>query len=253
MRNSHARFTACPFGAGFLIVLMVLASTLTGCRWTSTGQNTVGVGMFQQQRYSEALQQFQPALRSDPSNPATYYNLASTYHRIALSSKQKDERLIHQAESWYHQCLDLQPNHVDCHRGLAVLLAESGRPDSGIRLLKDWAAKNPQASAPRVELARLYQEFGDASLAERYLDEAINLNTNDFRAWAAKGQMREKNGDLQQAKKDYEYSLALNNQQPELYRRVASVNAQLMRNAATQIANASSQPEQPDSYDGMRR
>lgn len=253
MRNSQSRPTTCPFRGGFLLGLMVLSSTVPGCRWTSTGQNTVGVRMFQQQRYSEALQQFQQALRSDPSNPDAYYNLASTYHRIALSAKQKDQRLITQAESLYNECLQLQPNHVDCYRGLAVLLAESGRPDSGMRLLKGWAAQEPQASAPRVELARLYQEYGDAGVAERYLDEAITLNPSDFRAWAAKGQMREKSGNLQQAKQDYEYSLALNNQQPELYQRVASVNAQLMRNAATQIANAPSQPVLPNTSGGIRR
>ena len=98
------------------------------------GQNTVEVRLYQQGRYAEALQQFQLAQASDPSNPDAYYNLASTYHKLGVA--QKDARLIEQAESLYHQCLDLQPNHIDCYRSLAVLLAESSRPDASMRLLK---------------------------------------------------------------------------------------------------------------------
>ena len=114
-----------------LLVAAALCLSSSGCRWTSTGQNTLGVRLFQQGRYSEALQQFQTALSSDPSNPDAYYNLGSTYHKVAMV--QKDQRLVEQAESLYNQCLDLSPNHIDCHRGLAVLLSESGRPDSAMR------------------------------------------------------------------------------------------------------------------------
>ncbi len=122
------------------------------------GQNTMGVRLYQQGRYSEALQQFQTAQVPILRTPDTYYNLASTYHKLGVT--QKDAKLIEQAESLYNQCLDLQPNHVDCHRGLAVLLAESNRPDRAMALLKNWAAKNPQLADARIELSRLHQEFG---------------------------------------------------------------------------------------------
>ncbi len=102
-----------------LLAIFAILGLATGCRVTSMGQNTMGVRLYQQGRYSEALQQFQTAQVSDPSNPDTYYNLASTYHKLGVA--QKDAKLIEQAESLYNQCLDLQPNHVDCHRGLAVL------------------------------------------------------------------------------------------------------------------------------------
>ena len=124
-----------------LLTLVLLSLFCAGCRWTSTGQNALGVQYHNQGLYTDALQQFQTALTSDPSNPDAYYNLAATYHKVAVAGK--DQRLIEQSESLYNQCLDLSPNHVDCHRGLAVLLAETGRPDSAMRLLKNWAAANP--------------------------------------------------------------------------------------------------------------
>jgi tetratricopeptide (TPR) repeat protein len=195
------------------------------------GQNTLGVRLYQQGRYPEALHQFQTAQRSDPSDPDAYYNLAATYHKLGVT--QKDAQLIEQSESLYNQCLDLQPNHVDCYRGLAVLLAESGRPDSAMTLLKNWSAANPGMSDPKIELARLSQEYGQTKLAEQYLDEALAINPEDSRAWTARGQMREASGDYGQALQNYQQSLAINSLQPDVYQRVASLNVKIAQNAAT--------------------
>ncbi len=232
-RNGFLKLTS-------LAWLGVLVLLVGGCRVTSMGQNTLGVRLYQQGRYAEALQQFQTAQVSDPSNPDTYYNLGSTYHKLGIAKK--DNELITQAESLYNQCLDLQPNHVDCHRGLAVLLAESSRPELAMKLLKNWAAKNPQLADPRIELSRLHQEFGQTKVAEQYLDEALAINPNDHRAWTARGQMREASGDLNQALQNYNQSLAINNLQPELYQRVASLNVKMAQNTMSTIGQPGTQP-----------
>ncbi len=209
-----------PYWVAMLALLAMFGGS--GCRWASSGQNTMGVQLYQQGRYAEALQQFQVAQKTDPTNPDGYYNLASTYHKLGVM--QKDQTLINQAESLYHQCLDLAPNHVDCHRGLAVLLVESGRPDRGFAFLKNWSTTNPNLADAKVELSRLHQEFGETKTAERYLDEALAMDPNHYRAWAARGQMREAAGDLNQALQNYQQSLAINNVQPDLYQRMAKVN-----------------------------
>jgi tetratricopeptide (TPR) repeat protein len=226
------------------LLLVVFSLTPMGCRWNSTGQNTLGVRLFEQGRYSEALQHFQTALSTDPSNPDAYYNLASTYHRVGLANK--DQQLVQQSEALYNQCLDLAPNHTDCHRGLAVLLAESGRPDSAMRLLKNWAASAPRSSEPRVELGRLYQELGQPKVAEQYLDEALAINPADYRAWTARGQMREDTGDLNQALQNYQQSLAINGQQPNLYQRVSSLNVRIAQNALSGQSNSGWTAQNPD-------
>lgn len=212
-----------------LLLSLCMLSLGSGCRWQSSGQNVLGVRLFQQGRYPEALQQFQTALTTDPSNPDAYYNLASTYHKVGIA--QNDKQIVEQAEALYNQCLDLSPDHIDCHRGLAVLLAESGRPDSGIRLLQNWAAQNPAISDPRVELGRLHQELGQNETAERYLDEALALNPQDHRAWRTKGQMRMASGDLNQAIQNYQQSLSINSLQPELYQEIASLQVRLAQNS----------------------
>lgn len=209
-------------------LLFVAVHAMTGCRWTSHGQNTTGVQLFQQGRYPEALQQFETAKRTDPTNPDVYYNLASTYHKMGVGKK--DQKLIDQAEALYHQCLDISPNHVECHRGLAVLLVESNRQDKAFTFLKNWANSAPTLSDTRLELSRLYQEFGHTKVAEQYLDEALAMDPNNSKAWAAKGRMRETSGDLPQALQNYQQSLAINAMQPEVFQRIAALNVRMASN-----------------------
>jgi Tfp pilus assembly protein PilF len=216
------------------IVLLLLG--VLGCR-SSVGQNGLGVSLFQQGRYAEALQQFELAKLSDPSNPDVYYNLASTYHRLGTNAK--DKKMLETSESLYNQCLDLSPNHVDCHRGLAVLLVDTGRSDRAFALLKNWTQRNPTVSDARVELARLHQEFNQPKAAEQQLDEALAMDPNNPKAWAAKGKLRENSGELMQAVQNYQQSLAINASQPELYQRISALNVRIAQGNSTSPGNPS--------------
>jgi tetratricopeptide (TPR) repeat protein len=107
-----------------------------------------GVRYFQQGQYPVALQRFDAALTIDPQNADTYYNKAAVYHRMGLATR--DQNTLNQAESLYNQCLNLNPNHVDCHRGLAVLLAETGRTDKSVALAAELdRAKSAERRRPR--------------------------------------------------------------------------------------------------------
>jgi tetratricopeptide (TPR) repeat protein len=186
--------------------------------------------LYQQGRYAEALQYFEQAKQTDASNPDTYYNLASTYHKLGTAAK--DSKMLDNAEAMYNQCLDLSPNHVECHRGLAVLLVDMGKADKGFTLLKNWAVANPASSEPRIELARMHREFNQTKAAEKYLDEALAMDPNNFRAWAYKGDLRESSGDLMQAIQNYQQSLALYAKQPDLYQRIGALNVRLAQGSA---------------------
>lgn len=221
-----------------LMVAMILGATFVplfcGCQ-SNLGQNGLGVALFQQGRLPEAMQQFELARQTDPSNPDVYYNLASTYHR--LGNNAKDAKMLETAESLYNQCLDLSPDHVDSHRGLAVLLVDTKRSDKAFTLLKNWSKRSPMLSDARVELARLHQEFNQQKVAEQYLDEALAIDSNNAKAWAAKGRLRESNGELMQAVQNYQQSLAINNNQPDLYQRVSSLQVRMAQGGAIPGAN----------------
>jgi tetratricopeptide (TPR) repeat protein len=207
-------------------IALLICFTVVGC---STTKNGTGVALYQQGRYAEALQIFEQAKQTEPSNADTYYNLASTYHK--LGNNAKDKKMLENAESIYNQCLDLSPDHVDCHRALAVLLVDTGRSDKAFALMKNWAQRSPNLSDPRVELARLHQEFDQTKIAAQYLDEALTMDPNNPKAWAARGRMRETSGELMQAVQNYQQSLAINSMQPELYQRIGALNVRLAQNA----------------------
>lgn len=203
--------------------LLVPFGLTAGCGWMSSGQNSEGVRLFQQGYYDAAAQRFRQAMQTEPQNPDSYYNLAAYYHRQGKLQQRPVD--LAQAESYYRQCLDHNPNHVDCRRGLAVLLVEQGRSEEAFKMMEDWDTQNPTLAAPKVELARMFEEFGDKDAATQHLTAALAIAPDDPRALAALGKLREDSGDMNQALANYQRSLAINRFQPELAQRVNALQA----------------------------
>ena len=190
---------------------------------TSHSLNAEGVRLYQNGNYQQAAAQFERAIASNPRSASAYYNLASSLHKNGkLYNRQQD---LLQAEQLYNQCLDYDPNHTECYRGLAVLLTETNRQDAAHRLLEGWAGRSPQLADPRIELARLMEESKNLPNASAKLEEALAIDPHNSRALTALGRIREASGDTTQALADYQRSLAINRFQPAIAARVASLQA----------------------------
>ena len=198
-------------------------STASGCQWAAHSQNITGVDYYQEGNYAAALQQFQLAIQTDPNDAESFYNVAATYHRFGKLSLSPAD--LQQAETYYHLCLDRNPDQRDCYRGLAVLLVEQGRGTDAFSLMQQWTVHSPSSPEPRIELARLFEEFGDKKTAEAHLQEAIALQPNNYRALAALGHLKEESGETAQALAIYQRSLAANQFQPQVEARVAMLQA----------------------------
>src|SRR5262245_33834815 len=92
-------------------------------------------------------------------------------------------------------------------------------------MLRDWSTRTPQLADPKVELARLSQEFGDLETAKQSLIEAVAVAPNNARASAALGMLREQTGETDLALSNYARALASNPNQPQLAARVAQLQA----------------------------
>jgi tetratricopeptide (TPR) repeat protein len=198
-----------------------------GCSLTSRGQNVQGVALYQQGLYPLAMQHFQQAIDADPNNPDGYYNLAAAYHQRGKSTRSQED--LDQAEHFYNQCLDRDPDgtHRDCYRALAVLLAEEGRTEEAFRLLERWGERNPSSPDPKIELARLSEEFGKLDVAQQQLLDALAIDPKNARALTALGHLRERSGDHVQALANYQRSLWHDQHQPEVAARVSSLRSAL--------------------------
>ncbi len=204
-----------------LVAGLAAAVASSGCRVASNSQNSQGVRMFDQAYYQGAQQRFQEAIQTDPTNPDSYYNLARCHHQLGKLHNQPAD--FQQAESYYHQCLDRDPNNQDCYRGLAVLLVEQNRSADALKLVEGWSARNPSLPAPKIELARLYEETGNRDAAKQQLLEAIAVDPSNSRALAALGKLREETGDTTQALANYQRSLAVDPNQPQVAARIAAL------------------------------
>ena len=205
------------------VVLGVLALAAGCSSFAGQGRNAEGVRLYQQGRYQEALRQFQEATYTDPIKSDGYYNLAATYHRLGLLEGRQSD--LDQAESYYNQCLDRDPNHCECYRGLAVLLAEQSRNEEAFRLLEGWADRQSGSADAEIELARLFQEFGDRPAAKEHLIEAIQVEPDNPRALAALGKIREDLGEPEQALVNYQRSLWHDRFQPQVASRIAALRS----------------------------
>jgi tetratricopeptide (TPR) repeat protein len=225
------RFGRCHLAAGWGLLALVLTAS-SGCsEFLAQGRNAQGVRLYQQAQYQDALREFQEAIYKDPKNPDGYYNIAATYHRMGSAQHSKAD--WDQAEHFYNLCLDQNDNHVDCYRGLAVLLAEQGRNDEAFNLIERWAASKPTTADAKVELARLYEEFGDRQKSKENLIEALAIQPDHARALAALGKIREDAGETSQALANYQRSLNSDNNQPQLASRVTALRGGMPTSATT--------------------
>lgn len=216
------------FRVAFLspILLAGLSLLSGGCtQMVASGQNANGVRLHQQGFYQGAVERFQQAIRTDPNNGDGYYNLAATYHQ--LGKLQKNDSFLQQAESYYNQCLDRNGNHRDCYRGLAVLLVEQDRAEEATRLIEGWSQRSPMLADPKIELARLSEEFGDREAAQKHLQEALSLEPSNARALVALGHVQEELGNQAQALANYQRALSLDRWNTELQARAGALRQAL--------------------------
>jgi lipopolysaccharide biosynthesis regulator YciM len=108
-----------------------------------------------------------------------------------------------------------------------VLLVETGREQKAFTFLHNWVRANPNVADGHVELARLYEEFGDKEAAEQSLHNALGVDESNFRAWTALGSLREQTGQYALAIQNYQRSVKHNNFQPQVAQRIASLSRDL--------------------------
>ena len=104
---------------------------------------------------------------------------------------------------------------------------ETGREKYAFDLLNTWQERYPGSPEPVIELARLYQEYGDSRRATDLLADALRLDSQNVRALKAMGHIREVQGQPHLALDNYIRVLQLDGRQQDVAQRVASLQAQL--------------------------
>lgn len=225
--NKTAHTLALPTTARLFALLGLMGATFLGAVGCNSVQNQTlnaeGVSLYRQGAFPQAADKFQQAIAKKPNSADGYYNLAASLHQTGTRGNRPDD--LRQAELYYNQCLERNNDHIECYRGLAVLLKETQRPDAAYRLLNNWGNGSPKNPNPKIELARLLEEEQRPEQAKAQLVAALTINPNEPRALAALGRLRDQSGNHQQALQNYQRSLAANSNQPQLAARVATLQS----------------------------
>ncbi len=224
--------------------LVLVTVFYCGCNLGVNQRNIAGRQAFESGQTAMAVNEFQQAIRLNPQNADAYYNLGATYY--AMGKQQKNQEWVGQAEQLYRQAIALNDQHVEAHRGLAALLIESGKEQYAFDLMNEWKTRYPNSPDPAIELARLYQEYGDNRRATDLLADAIRLDNQNIRALKAMGHVRDIQGQTQLALDNYLRVLQIDNRQTEVATRVQQIYTQLAQ--LPPGANPNGQPAQQPRY-----
>lgn len=226
---------------------LVFAIALTGCA-ASNYNNSDGVKYYGQAQYEKALNSFQAARYAAPEEPDSYYNTAATYDKLGTISRQtgQESLAIQQfttAEEGYKLALAKDPDFAEAYRGLASMWCQLGHPDQAFELLRNWSLGHPASIDAKIELARLYHEYGRVGDASALLQSALAVDPKNARALRAAGFMCEQSGRVDIALENYRLSLESDAKQQDLSDRVALLKT---RETTPSAAPYQAQPSYPN-------
>ena len=222
----------------YCIPLLILL--VSGC--ASQNPTAEGIRHYGQARYDAAMTAFQSAYKANPNDPNTLYNIAATYHqsaKVALTSGQSAtaQQQYDLAAQYYELCLAKDANHANAYRGLSAMYMDCQNAEAAFQRLIGWYNMNPVSVEPKLELARLYQEYAQIcmiqgrtdvaqecrSAAEQLLQQVLAVEPTNYLALRALGYLKEQSGDVTGAVSEYQRSLQANPQQQDLETRVAAL------------------------------
>jgi len=112
--------------------------------------------------------------------PRTPQALAACFAQAVQAQQQGDRA---RAEANYRQILSVVPDHLDTAHNLAILLGDQQRHGEALALWQTVLAASPRSSDARIEAALARIRMGDAAGAKADLLQAVALQPQDDDTW----------------------------------------------------------------------
>lgn len=173
--------------------------------------NQDGVYLFQRGDYRAARESFEAALNLRPNDLGLLFNIGQCYDHLGNAAE---------AERFYLECLQRDPNMEAARHALAALLVRQGRMADAQRMIEAWITADPRLATAYAEYAWLQLQTGDLPRSRDLLMQALALNPRDIRALTELGQVFEAMHRPDRALVCYERALEVNPHQPALAARV---------------------------------
>jgi tetratricopeptide (TPR) repeat protein len=166
--------------------VLMIAVGLAGCAVPTDERfdayNEDGLHLYQQGNYAAARESFQAALGLNATDAGVLYNLAECYDRLG------DDK---NAERYYRDCLQRDPNHPAGWHALVTLLVRNQRRPEAEKMVQGWLASQPRLASPYAEDGWLALQAGDLPRAHERLQQALEIDPHDVRALTELGRVYE--------------------------------------------------------------
>lgn len=128
-----------------------------------------GLSHTRQGRHAEAIDCYQKALASAPSDSRILFALGNTAKALDMPKP---------AETFFRQVLAIEPDRVEALTNLANLLRANGQANAAKALIEPALERNPDSAELWLALGSVLRDLDDAEAAERHYCRALGLKPN---------------------------------------------------------------------------
>lgn len=136
-------------------------------------QANQSLDLIEQGRYSEAVLQYQAALKTNADDEDLHYNLAIAYARLGRTNEAVRE---------YEAALKIFPDYAAVHNNLGNLLLAMGRADDAVAHLRAALESTPDNALAHNNLGTALAHERNYDEAALQFTEALRLDTNYLEA-----------------------------------------------------------------------
>ena len=162
--------------------------------------NNLGGLLAKQSQMDEAIHQFQEATRLEPDHPHAHYNLGN-----ALLIKGQIDEAIRQ----FQEVIRLKPDHAEAHYNLGTVLGSRGRTDEAITQYQEATRLNPGNADAHYNLGLALASKGQTEEAIRRFEAALKGKPNYPEAHNHLGQILVRKGQTDEAIRQFQEALRL--------------------------------------------
>jgi tetratricopeptide (TPR) repeat protein len=191
------RRRAMRWGWSLLLGFSVAFNLLTSVERCAEPHNNLGRWLLRDGKVTEAIGQYEQALRLKPDFAEAHYNLADALEQAGRVQK---------AIGYYEQVLRLKPDFAEAHNNLGAVLMEQGRlPEAishyeqALRLKPDFAEAHYNLGVALGQAGRVQEAIGNYEQALRLKPDFAEAHYNLGVALVEQGGLQEAIGHYEQA------------------------------------------------------
>ena len=161
----------------FLTVIQKTKGLLKNFKFSITLHNILGMAYAKINKFDNAIESYQVALKLNPQYHLTLYNLGIVYHE-----KMEFEKAIF----YYKKAIKHFPNYLDALFNLGFVYKQKGQFVKAAKLFKTIISKEPKYFNAFRCLSEIFCEYGDLYSGSKNLKiviEALRQNPNDLEAF----------------------------------------------------------------------